>query len=138
MVQLFMDGGGFMWPILFIFIIGLVFVIERLYHLFKGLSSNEEFAQEIAETVKEEDKKILLDFLKGEQGKSSQTLSLKKKKDSKESKEKKTVAITRKRISKGPNDEVKRPDDPERIDFSEIERKRLQGEAFKKSEDKRR
>ena len=26
MVQLFIDGGGFMWPILFIFIIGFVFV----------------------------------------------------------------------------------------------------------------
>jgi len=52
MVQLFIDGGGFMWPILFIFIIGLVFVLERLYHLFKGLSSNEEFALDIAETVK--------------------------------------------------------------------------------------
>ena len=51
MVQLFIDGGGFMWPILFIFIIGFVFVIERLYHLFKGLSSNEEFAQDIADTV---------------------------------------------------------------------------------------
>ena len=51
MVQLFIYGGGFMWPILFIFIIGLVFVLERLYHLFKGLSSNEEFAQKIADTV---------------------------------------------------------------------------------------
>ncbi|MBC8256377.1 MAG: MotA/TolQ/ExbB proton channel family protein [Candidatus Marinimicrobia bacterium] len=51
MVQLFIDGGGFMWPILFIFIIGFVFVVERLYHLFKGLSSNEEFAYEIAATV---------------------------------------------------------------------------------------
>ena len=47
MVQLFIDGGGFMWPILFIFIIGFVFVIERLYHLFKGLSSNEDFAYEV-------------------------------------------------------------------------------------------
>ena len=53
MVQLFIDGGGFMWPILFIFIIGFVFVIERLYHLFKGLSSNEEFAYEIADTIKQ-------------------------------------------------------------------------------------
>jgi len=53
MVQLFIDGGGFMWPILFIFIIGFVFVIERLYHLFKGLSSNEDFACEVAETVKQ-------------------------------------------------------------------------------------
>ena len=53
MVQLFIDGGGFMWPILFIFIIGFVFVVERLYHLFKGLSSNEEFAYNIANNVKE-------------------------------------------------------------------------------------
>tara|TARA_B100000131_G_scaffold306354_1_gene333335 strand:+ start:1674 stop:2282 length:609 start_codon:yes stop_codon:yes gene_type:complete len=52
MVQLFIDGGGFMWPILVIFIIGLVFVLERLYHLVKGLSSNEEFAYEIANEVK--------------------------------------------------------------------------------------
>ena len=52
MVQLFIDGGGFMWPILFIFIIGLVFVVERLYHLIKGLSSNEEFAYGIADQVK--------------------------------------------------------------------------------------
>ena len=51
MVQLFIDGGGFMWPILFIFIIGLVFVLERLYHLLRGLSSNEEFALEVANTV---------------------------------------------------------------------------------------
>ena len=52
MVQLFVDGGGFMIPILLIFIIGLAFVVERLYHLIKGLSSNETFAEEIANTVK--------------------------------------------------------------------------------------
>jgi len=52
MVQLFIDGGGFMIPILLIFIIGLAFVIERLYHLIKGLSSDETFAEEIANTVK--------------------------------------------------------------------------------------
>jgi len=51
MVQLFVDGGGFMWPILFIFIIGFVFVGERLYHLIKGLSSDEAFAMEIADTL---------------------------------------------------------------------------------------
>ena len=53
MVQLFIDGGGFMWPILGIFIVGLVFVLERLYHLFKGLSSNEDFAYKIADEVKQ-------------------------------------------------------------------------------------
>ena len=51
MVQLFVDGGGFMWPILFIFIIGFVFVGERLYHLIKGLASTEEFAMEVATTL---------------------------------------------------------------------------------------
>jgi len=52
MVQLFIDGGGFMWPILFIFIIGFVFVGERLYHLVKGLASDEAFANDVAETYK--------------------------------------------------------------------------------------
>ena len=42
-----------MWPILFIYIIVFVFVGERLYHLVKGLASDEEFA-------------ILADFLGGE------------------------------------------------------------------------
>ena len=51
MVQLFVDGGGFMWPILFIFIIGFVFVGERLYHLVKGLASDEEFAENVANTL---------------------------------------------------------------------------------------
>jgi len=51
MVQLFIDGGGFMWPILFIFIIGFVFVGERLYHLIKGLSANEKFAMDVANTL---------------------------------------------------------------------------------------
>ena len=52
MVQLFIDGGGFMWPILFIFIIGFVFVGERLYHLIKGLATNEEFAEGIKKELK--------------------------------------------------------------------------------------
>ena len=52
MVQLFIDGGGFMWPILFIFIIGFVFVGERLYHLLKGLSAKEDFSEMVCETIK--------------------------------------------------------------------------------------
>ena len=51
MVQLFIDGGGFMWPILIIFIIGLAFVIERLVHLIGGLGVGEEFTNSIANTV---------------------------------------------------------------------------------------
>ena len=51
MVQLFIDGGGFMWPILFVFIVGFVFVGERLYHLIKGLATKEEFVEGLANTV---------------------------------------------------------------------------------------
>ncbi len=51
MVQLFLDGGNFMWPILGSFIIGLLFVIERLFHLVSGLSSGEDFANQIAQLV---------------------------------------------------------------------------------------
>ena len=51
MVQLFIDGGGFMWPILFVFIVGFVFVGERLYHLIKGLATKEEFVESVANTV---------------------------------------------------------------------------------------
>ena len=39
MVDLFIKGGNFMYPILIIFLIGLIFVCERLYHLIKTLSS---------------------------------------------------------------------------------------------------
>ena len=52
MVQLFLDGGGFMWPILLIGAIGLVFVGERLYHLITGLQANEEFSLEVSDVTR--------------------------------------------------------------------------------------
>ena len=51
MVQLFLDGGGFMWPILIVFIFGLAFVIERIYHLLKGMTTDFSFAQSISNTI---------------------------------------------------------------------------------------
>ena len=51
MVQLFLDGGGFMWPILIVFIFGLAFVIERIYHLLKGMATDISFAQGVAKTI---------------------------------------------------------------------------------------
>ena len=54
MVQLFIDGGGFMWPILGIGAIGLIFVGERLYHLISGLQANEAFALEVAKLTEEQ------------------------------------------------------------------------------------
>ena len=54
MVQLFLDGGNFMIPILGVGIIGLIFVFERLYHLISGLGANESFALDVAATTKKE------------------------------------------------------------------------------------
>ena len=54
MVQLFVDGGGFMWPILFIFIIGFVFVGERLYHLIKAMATKFGFAVSLSKKVDED------------------------------------------------------------------------------------
>ena len=47
----FNQGGSFMIPILIILVIGLFFVAERLYFLFKGLGYGFRFSREIAETV---------------------------------------------------------------------------------------
>ena len=47
MVDLFIKGGNFMYPILIIFLIGLIFVCERLYHLIKTLSWGEAFAEDV-------------------------------------------------------------------------------------------
>lgn len=54
MVQLFLDGGGFMWPILVVFIFGLAFVIERIYHLLKGMSTDISFAHDVANTISDQ------------------------------------------------------------------------------------
>ena len=54
MVQLFLDGGGFMWPILGIGAIGLIFVGERLYHLINGLQANDQFALDVASITENE------------------------------------------------------------------------------------
>ena len=47
MVELFINGGSFMWPILAIFIIGLIFVGERLIHLISTLKWGEAFAGDV-------------------------------------------------------------------------------------------
>jgi biopolymer transport protein ExbB len=47
MVELFIDGGGFMWPILGVFIVGLIFIGERLIHLISTLKWGEEFASDV-------------------------------------------------------------------------------------------
>ncbi len=51
MVELFINGGNFMWPILGIFIVGLVFVGERLMHLISSSKWGEDFSNEVTNTL---------------------------------------------------------------------------------------
>jgi biopolymer transport protein ExbB len=53
MVDYFLQGGGFMWPILVAGVAGIAFSIERLYHLLKGNINVEAFTNEVATTLKE-------------------------------------------------------------------------------------
>ena len=51
MVELFINGGSFMWPILAVFIIGLVFIGERLIHLVGTLKWGENFAKDVTDKL---------------------------------------------------------------------------------------
>jgi len=54
MVELFIRGGGFMWPILFVFIIGLMFVIERAISLSKATVNTKQFVMKVNQTLNEQ------------------------------------------------------------------------------------
>jgi biopolymer transport protein ExbB len=53
MVGYFLQGGGFMWPILIAGVAGIAFSVERLYHLLKGNIDVDTFTNEIATTLKD-------------------------------------------------------------------------------------
>ena len=53
MVELFVKGGGFMWPILAIFVVGLIFVGERLVHLLSTQKWDLGFARHVTDTLSE-------------------------------------------------------------------------------------
>lgn len=54
MVELFLRGGGFMWPILVVFIIGLTFVVERVISLSKATVDTKKFVFEVNQTLHEQ------------------------------------------------------------------------------------
>ena len=90
-----------------------------------------------SDVVTDQDKKILLDFLKGQQNKAPKTISLKRKKPTESPVKQTTIAIKRKK-AKTSEIEQEKNDDSKRINFEEIEKKRIEGEEFKKSEEERR
>jgi len=51
MVQYFIDGGAFMWPILISLVFGLGFALERAYSLVMSSINSQKFYTDIAETL---------------------------------------------------------------------------------------
>ncbi len=51
MVQYFIDGGPFMWPILISLIFGLAFVFERFYSLIMSSINSQKFYEDISGTL---------------------------------------------------------------------------------------
>lgn len=54
MVEQFLNGGSFMWPILVCGLAGIAFSIERLFHLFKSNIDVDDFSEEITTTLKDQ------------------------------------------------------------------------------------
>ena len=95
----------------------------------------------VSDEVTDADKKILLDFLKNQQSKTSKTISLNKKEAKSKPKESGSVAITRKKVNRGLDSsslEEKTKKTSSSIDFEEIEKKRLAGENQKKLDEENR
>jgi len=107
---------------------------DKILSQMKEAGLNQTSASDL---VTDQDKKILLDFLKGQQGSAPKTISLKRKKPAESKVKQTTIAIKRKKVkASGVEENLK--DDSKRIDFEEIEKKRIEGEEFKKSEEERR
>ena len=51
MVQYFIDGGAFMWPILISLIFGLGFALERAYSLIMSSIDSDKFFTDVSETI---------------------------------------------------------------------------------------
>jgi biopolymer transport protein ExbB len=52
MVEYFVDGGAFMWPILILLIFGIMFALERFYSLMMSSINSKKFLAEIKDTLK--------------------------------------------------------------------------------------
>lgn len=53
MVQMFNDGGGFMWPILILLVLGLMISLERLWTLTRASVNTRKFLTRVREALTE-------------------------------------------------------------------------------------
>ncbi len=64
LIDYFVKGGSMMWPLLAVAIIGLVFILERLFALFISARANpEKLVKEIIEIIEEKGVKEALEHL---------------------------------------------------------------------------
>ena len=68
MVELFNDGGPFMWPILGMFIFGLVVVLERLFTLTKATVVTKSFIPKMNKALKEDGVEAALEICENTPG----------------------------------------------------------------------
>ena len=68
MVQLFIDGGGFMWPILIALLFGLAIIGERAYSLINSSSDTDQFFEEVKTIYSDSGKEQAIEFCENSPG----------------------------------------------------------------------
>jgi biopolymer transport protein ExbB len=68
MVAWFLKGGPFMWPILVVFVFGLIFVIERFFSLMRTTIQTGSFLSTIQTTLKDQGVETALEVCRNTEG----------------------------------------------------------------------
>lgn len=68
MVQYFINGGPFMWPILIAFVFGLGFALERFYSLIMSSINTQKFYDDIFSTIKDDGVEAALELCNNTRG----------------------------------------------------------------------
>jgi biopolymer transport protein ExbB len=68
MVDFFVQGGGFMWPILIALLFGLAIVGERAYSLFNSSSNTDQFFEDVKSTYDNTGKEQALELCENTTG----------------------------------------------------------------------
>ena len=68
MVHYFLEGGGFMWPILLTLLFGLGFAIERFYSLMMSAVDSQSFFDEITNAINENGTKAAIQVCEETEG----------------------------------------------------------------------
>ena len=68
MVDFFVQGGGFMWPILIALLFGLAIIGERAYSLFNSSLNNDQFFEDVRSTYDNTGKEQAIEFCENTPG----------------------------------------------------------------------